>query len=164
MVKTIKLQGRDYAQVAERIKEFRSDCPNGLIETSYTFLEDKQIVFKTRVLKDKANSNSAEATGTALGSLKKEKDFEKLETISVGRALALLGYMASGEVASSEEMEEYLAYKDEKKAEMIAELKAQVDEITDIAVLREFYVKNKGHGAEFDAYVMAKSNALKNGN
>jgi len=70
-------------------------------------------------LKDKADPNSAEATGHALGENKGQKAFEKLETIAVGRALALLGYAVDGEIASSEEMEEFLAYQAEKRREMI---------------------------------------------
>ena len=121
-VDTISLQGKDYAKVAERIKAFREDCPNGLIETTPT-LEDKTVMFKARVLKDKAREESAEATGHAVGENKGQKAFEKLESIAVGRALAMLGYMASGEIASSEEMEEYQEYVEEKKINAIAKLR-----------------------------------------
>ena len=160
MIKTINLQGKEYAQVADRIKEFRTECPRGLIETSHEFIDGGKIIFKTRILKDKANKNSAEATGTALGDIKGVKAFEKLETISVGRALALLGYMASGEVASSEEMEEFERSKDEKKAELIESLKENVDEILDIGTLRDFYLSHKGLGADFDMYVNNKKKEL----
>lgn len=123
-LKTMNLSGSEYAKVPDRIKEFRENCPNGLIETKPTIQEDGQIMFYARILKDKADPNSAEGTGHALGGNKKAKDFEKLETIAVGRALAMLGYMASGEVASSEEMEEFEAYKSDKVDEAIGQLKA----------------------------------------
>lgn len=123
-LKTMNLSGQEYAKVPERIKAFREACPNGLIETKPTIQEDGQILFSARILKDKANPHSGEGTGHALGGNKKAKDFEKLETIAVGRALAMLGYMASGEVASSEEMEEFEAYKNEKIDEAIGQLKA----------------------------------------
>ncbi len=86
-VKTIDLKGKAYAQVADRIKEFRQDCPNGLIDPTYK-LEDGQIVFSTRIMKDKAKPESAEATGHAMGKTEGAKACENLETISVGRALA----------------------------------------------------------------------------
>ena len=38
-----------------------------------------------------------------------------METIAVGRALALLGYATDGEIASSEEMEEFLEQKKKKQ-------------------------------------------------
>jgi len=45
-----------------------------------------------------------------------KKQFEKLETISIGRALAVLGYLNNGEVATGEEMAEFEDYKEDKKA------------------------------------------------
>lgn len=163
MVKTIKLGNKDYAQVADRIKEFRSANPNGLMETSYIFAEGGMIIWKARILKDKDNDKSAEATGHAYGELKGQKAFEKLETIAIGRALAMLGYMASGEVASSEEMEEFLEFQGNKKIEEFIAFQEKVDAITTTDELRVFYTENKGKGKEFDEYIMEKSKALKNG-
>lgn len=133
-MKTINLQGKQYAQVKERIKEFRQDNPNGLIETNPTIQGDGQILFKARILKDKADETSAEGTGHALGKNSGQKAFEKLETIAVGRALAMLGYMSDGEIASSEEMEEFIAYKEEKKQEAIDNIKATktLDELKEV--------------------------------
>lgn len=116
---TIDLKGKAYATVPARIKEFREANPNGLIETSPTITQDGSIIFKARILKDKANLSSGEATGHSTGKNKGDKDFEKLETIAIGRALAILGYMASGEIASSEEMERFNEYRDGKKQEAI---------------------------------------------
>lgn len=112
-----------YAQVKDRIKEFRTDCPNGLIETTPT-ITDTQVIFKARIVKDKSNPASAEATGHSMADVKgdKAKAFEKQETIAVGRALALLGYASDGEIASSEEMEEFLADKETKRVEEIMEV------------------------------------------
>jgi len=39
---------------------------------------------------------------------KSNKDFEKQETIAVGRALAFAGFLSDGEVASYEEMEDFI--------------------------------------------------------
>jgi len=120
-IKTIDLKGNDYAQVSERIKAFREDCPNGLIKTNYE-IQDTTIIFTAIVVKDKAKKESAEATGHSYGSVKGVKQFEKLETIAVGRALALLGYLGSGEIASSEEMQEFYQYREEKIEEAILKL------------------------------------------
>ena len=111
-------QVKKYARVADRLMEFRNANPNGLIETTPTITGDT-IVFKTRIVKDKSDANSAEATGHAMGDNKGVKAFEKLESISVGRALALLGYAADGEIASSEEMEEFDDWKKQQYEEML---------------------------------------------
>ncbi len=131
---TIDLKGRAYATVPTRIKEFREACPNGDIQTSYQMLEGGMCVFTAKILKDKSDSSSASATGNAMAILKGEKAFEKLETISIGRALAILGFMASGEVASSEEMEEFLAYQESKNLEAIESIKSAktMDELKSI--------------------------------
>lgn len=121
-VKTGKIGDKDYAYVVDRLKQFREDCPKGLIETEPTIREDGQLLFKARVVKDKSKPDSAEATGHALGKNSGTKAFEKLETIAVGRALAMLGYLASGEIASSEEMEEFYAYQDQKIQEAVDKL------------------------------------------
>lgn len=119
-VNTTKIQGQsEYAKVSDRLKLFREDCPRGLIETSYELKDDGTIVFTARVLKDKKNKDSGEATGHALGATKSKKEFEKIETVAIGRALATLGYLASGEVASAEEMEEFYEYQKTKIAEAV---------------------------------------------
>jgi hypothetical protein len=59
-------------------------CPNGLIETTPTILADGKLMFKARILKDKANPNSGEGVGHSMGKMTEEpKAFEKLETIAV---------------------------------------------------------------------------------
>ena len=160
-VQTIKVGGgADYAKVAERIKAFREDCPNGLTETTPTFLEKNMVMFKARALKDKANAASAEATAHATGENKDKKAFEKLESIAVGRALAMLGYLASGEIASSEEMEEFMEQKEGKRQEAMLSFQADVEKIATIEDLRVFYKENKGKGKEFDAMIMNRKNQL----
>jgi hypothetical protein len=130
--KTTKIGGgADYAKVPDRLKLFREECPNGLVETLPEIREDGSIVFSARILKDKARPESGEATGHAFGQNKTNKDFEKLETIAVGRALALLGYLASGEIASSEEMSEFYEYQQQKITEAIEYLN-EADTIEDL--------------------------------
>jgi len=138
-MKTIKLQGKDYAEVVERLREFRNDCPRGKIETTPMIQEDGKIIFKTFIKKDIGESNSAESTGHALGENKGQKSFEKLETISVGRALALLGYCANGQIASGEEMEEYLEYKEEKKEELLTEILQNLNSVKNLEELKEVW-------------------------
>lgn len=123
----MKLSGNDYAKVAERIKLFREDFPKGKIETAHVYLSDGSLEFKAWVWKDKTEyldvlkavqnlevaRGSADADGSAKAYVKEsdKKGFEKLQTIAVGRALAMLGYLGSGDVASFEEMEEFDQYK-----------------------------------------------------
>lgn len=112
----------EYAKVNDRLLEFREANPKGSIVTSFQLVTDR-IIFKAHIVKDRGDVTSAEATGHATGKDDgSEKVFEKLETIATGRALALLGYGAKGEIASSEEMEAFLADREEKMAEQIMEV------------------------------------------
>lgn len=113
-MKTIKLQGKEYAQVKDRLAQFRKDAPNGSIETAVEKLEGGEAVLKATVIFDLSDEHSKRSTGHAFGQLKGEKAFEKLETIAVGRALAMLGYQVDGDIASAEEMEEFLQYQENK--------------------------------------------------
>lgn len=143
---TIDLKGKAYAQVKDRLKEFRTDCPNGLIETTPT-VTDTHIIFKARILKDKADPASAEATGHSMGLViekNKEKQFEKQESIAVGRALALLGYAADGDIASSEEMEEFLADKEAKRQEAINEAAERIGNCETLDELKEVWSSLSG--------------------
>lgn len=101
---------KGYAPVSARIKEFREKNPNGKIITRNEVDEDGLVTFMAYIWKDKKDYvredvESADSSGTARNTTKDKKDFEKLETVAIGRALSILGYMVSGEVASSEEME-----------------------------------------------------------
>lgn len=123
--------GITYAKVAERLRIFREENPDGKHESAYEVDVDSTYVFTVWLWKDKrgllelikagiidkdALRASADANGNAKGAVgSKDKDFEKLESIALGRALANLGYLASGEIASSEEMEEFHSYRAEQK-------------------------------------------------
>ncbi len=122
-VATINLKGNEYATVPQRLKQFREDNPRSIVETKPDFMPDGTVVFSARIVKDKADDTSAEATGHSYGKLGESKAFEKLETIATGRALALLGYLNNGQVATTEEMEEFESYKAEQFESVIDEIK-----------------------------------------
>lgn len=132
----------NHAKVMDRILEFRADNPRGNIESTPT-IEGKMLIFKTHIVKDKSDKFSAESTGHAYAEIDgSDKQFEKLETISVGRALAILGYSASGEVASFEEMEEYNNYRDQKIEEIVTKMYAckTIDGLRDYFMSLDSYI------------------------
>lgn len=138
--KTVDLKGKQYAQVKDRLQEFRSANPHALIETIPTIQEDGVVLFKAHIVSDKSDQHSPEATGHAFGNLSKgEKSFEKLETIAVGRALALLGYASDGEIASSEEMEDFLQHKEEKKQQLILDATEKLTNTKTLAALQKVW-------------------------
>lgn len=176
-VKTMELKGNEYAKVADRILEFRSKNPNSKISTKLHEEPDGGIIAKAYVWKDKTDFyellkagvkaedalESADANGTAQASSAKansEKMLEKLETVSVGRALALLGYAVSGEIASSEEMEEFENFKKEKREESMANAIAMLEKAKGIDELSEAW-KTLTKEQQLDKSVRDKKDELK---
>lgn len=100
-MKTINLKGKQYAPVSARVEQFHKDHEDGSIITKYEIMSDKV------VCRAKVKFSDRTFTGTAFGDTKAEKAFEKLETTAVGRALAFAGYLAGGEIASYDEMQEF---------------------------------------------------------
>lgn len=134
----------DHAKVKDRLKAFWEENPTGKIETSSSMMGEN-VVFKTFILADKANPASREATGHALGKLGGDKDYEKLETISVGRALALLGYATDGEVASLEEMEDFMKYKKEMAQRELEEWQAKLEGVKNAVELKNVWIAIPAH-------------------
>lgn len=127
-VDTINYQGKDYATVPARLKEFRIMNPRASISTVPKFLDDGGLMFQATIIADRADDSSATATGTAMytaSEMSGKKQFEKLETISIGRALAVLGYLNNGEVATGEEMAEFEEYQSDKIKKSISEAKSR---------------------------------------
>ena len=124
-VKTTKISGgTEYAKVADRLKEFREKCPRGKITNSFQKLDNGDFIFRAEIVSDLKDDSSPRADATSMMSaskMKNDKGFEKGQTVAVGRALAFLGYLASGEIASSEEMEEYEEFKAERFEEKVSQ-------------------------------------------
>lgn len=160
-VKTGKLGDRDYAFVPDRLKQFRSDFPHSKVETAYEFEPDKTVTFTVWVWKEKQDlldlmkngvtdkeilRSSADSNGTAKSKGEigvKDKDFEKLETVALGRALAILGYLMSGEIASFEEMEEYEKFRAQQAEEAVRDAVESLNGAKTMDELKKAFVATK---------------------
>lgn len=156
--KTTRIKGNtEYAKVADRLKEFRAANPRSKISVKHYHDEDGNLTSRAYVWKDKVEFyellksgvssqdalESADSEGTSFmksSQLVKEKGFEKNETIAVGRALALLGYAASGEIASSEEMEEFERYQADKIIEARSVATGKINQAKSIADLQQIWM------------------------
>ena len=97
-----------YAPVAERIRLFYERHPLGRIETELVSRSENEIIFKAIVYRDATDKQPA-ATGWAAeregdGEINLVACLENTETSAIGRALANLGFTASRERPSIEEM------------------------------------------------------------
>ena len=98
-----------YAPVAERIRLFWESFPKGRITTRLVSRTQHDVLFEARVYRALTDNEPA-ATGWAAeregdGDINAVACLENTETSAVGRALANLGFTASKERPSIEEMQ-----------------------------------------------------------
>ena len=106
-IKTTPVQGKDYAEVNQRIKAFRSLCPGGAILTEMLSCENGVCIFKATICDE---NMKVLGTGTAYekeGStfINKTSYIENCETSAVGRALGMCGFGIDTSIASAEEVQ-----------------------------------------------------------
>lgn len=114
-LKLTDIKGKDYAEVAQRIKAFRSICPNGTIITEMISNNNGVCVFKATVM----DGDTILGTGTAYEKesssyINKTSYIENCETSAVGRALGMCGF-GDTSVASAEEVANAIAQQEQMK-------------------------------------------------
>jgi len=97
----------DYEPVEDRIRAFYADHPAGRIITDLIKLDGESVTFRAEVFRELDPEPMPASTGHAHGLLVKPKAVEFIETVSIGRALANLGYAKQGARASAEEMQAF---------------------------------------------------------
>ena len=106
-MKTIKIHGKDYVMVKDRIIFFNENYPNGSITTE-SKATDNSFIFKAKVTPDVENP-SRKFTGHAeeiIGSsqINKTSALENCETSAIGRALGCMGIGVEESFASADEV------------------------------------------------------------
>ena len=105
---SIKIHGKDYVLVNERVQEFHRLYPNGSIRTDLVEFSDRFIV-KAEVCPD-VNDRMRIFTGYAyemVGSsqINKTSALENAETSAIGRCLGFLNIGIDGSIASADEVQ-----------------------------------------------------------
>lgn len=107
--KAVKIQGKEYILVADRIVYFNEHFPNGTIKTELiTPPTDDKVVIKATVTPD-INLPQRYFTGysqtvVGQGFINRTAALENAETSAVGRALAMMGIGVIESVASADEI------------------------------------------------------------
>lgn len=104
----LALAGGEYAPVADRITLFYERFPEGRIITELVARDAREVTFRASVYRSPADREPA-ATGWAAeregdGDINSVACLENTETSAIGRALANLGFTASAQRPSLEEM------------------------------------------------------------
>lgn len=101
LINTIKLKGKDYAEVKERVIAFRRIHPTGQIITEPSFT-DNYVMYEAVIFD---SNDKLLAKGHSREYLKNEYAMEKAETSAIGRALGFCGFGISTSIASAEDIE-----------------------------------------------------------
>jgi hypothetical protein len=115
-INTTAIQGKDYAEVNQRIKAFRMVHPEGAIVTDMVSNEGGVCVFRATIYNDEGK---VLGTGTAYEKenstfINKTSYIENCETSAVGRALGMCGFGIDTSVASAEEVQNAIINQGEK--------------------------------------------------
>lgn len=108
-IKKIDFKGKPYALVSERVKAFRTMCPNGTIKTEIVNIsnagEKNEVVTIRATIED---AGKIIATGTAqetkgAGYVNGTSHIENCETSAIGRALGFVG-LGADNISSADEL------------------------------------------------------------
>lgn len=107
-METIKIHGKDYVMVKDRVLEFNKANPTGAIKTEMVKNDEVSVVFKATVVPDltapeRCFTGYAESSKTASG-IEGQSPIEVAETSAIGRALAAMGIGVIESYASADEV------------------------------------------------------------
>ena len=88
-METIKIQGKSYAMVVERVKEFNKQFPDGSLITEIVSNEDGVVIMKASAIVNGivvGTGHSFETVGSS--QINKSSHLENCETSAIGRCLA----------------------------------------------------------------------------
>ena len=105
-LKTVNIKGKEYVEVNERLKHFRSNYNSWCLTSDVVELTDDRCVIKATIFDDNGNiratGHAYEKEGSSF--INKTSFVENCETSAWGRALANLGIGLDTSVASYEEV------------------------------------------------------------
>ena len=105
-LKTVNISGKQYVEVSERLKHFRSNYPGYSLLSEVVDINDTTITIKATILDDKQNPMASGIAQEVKGSsfINKTSYVENCETSAWGRALANFGIGMDAAVASYNEV------------------------------------------------------------
>ena len=160
-IKTSPIQGKQYAEVNQRIKAFRSLCPGGAIVTDMLSNKDGICIFRATVYDEEARILG---TGTAYekeGSsfINKTSYIENCETSAVGRALGMCGFGIDVSIASAEEVQNAIMNQGDKQEAPKQELtprKKLIAKLNELGIDVNAYAKANNLNGKTDAETFEK--------
>ena len=127
-LKTIKIKGREYVEVNERLKYFRKNYPNYTLTSEITHIDSEMVVVKASIIDPdwvtKATGHAHEEKSSSY--INKTSYVENCETSAWGRALANFGIGIDSGVASADEVETAIKKQSKEKKKMSAKVSEEM--------------------------------------
>lgn len=103
---TIRIKGKDYVMVKDRVVAFREEHPDWTIDTDVVYIEDGMVITKTKILDPEGRLISTGLAYEREGStnITATSFVEVAETSSAGRALGFMGYGIDDSLGSANEI------------------------------------------------------------
>lgn len=144
-MRTVNIKGKEYVQVTERVKAFRSICPAGCIATEIVSIDENMVIMKTTITDEDGKVLS---TGMAFerpdsSYINKTSYIENCETSAVGRALGWLAIGVDASMASAEELVNALRKQEEIKDKEKCEAEAAAQKQTRAQELKKWITAHK---------------------
>ena len=123
-LKTIKIKGKEYVEVNERLKYFRKHYPNYTLSSEVTHIDSEMVVIKASIIDPdwvtKATGHAHEEKSSSF--INKTSYVENCETSAWGRALANFGIGIDSSVASADEVDTAIKKQSKEKKKMSAKV------------------------------------------
>lgn len=123
-LKSVNIKGKEYVEVNERLRYFRSTYPNYSLTSEVLEKTDKSILILASIINEDgrviANGMAEEEKGSTF--INKTSYVENCETSAWGRALANFGIGLDTSVASADEVQNAIANQTKETKEVLMEL------------------------------------------
>ena len=145
-LKTINIKGKEYVEVNERLRYFRSTYPNYSLTSEVLEKTDKSILILATIINEDgrviATGMAEEEKGSTF--INKTSYVENCETSAWGRALANFGIGLDTSVASADEVQNAIKNQDKEPIEVLMDLNDE--KMVDVL---KYVVANKSKGLEW---------------
>ena len=114
---SVKIHGKEYITVDERVEMFHELYPNGMIVTTLLKIENNQIMFRATATPDVEKperyftGHAEEVVGSS--QINKTSAVENCETSAVGRCLGFLNIGLVGSIATADEVSNAIHQQDD---------------------------------------------------
>lgn len=139
---TVDIKGKDYVQVAQRVKAFRMLFPEGFIRTNIVSLEKGVCVMQSKVGFYENGHEIVLGTGMAYekeenGFINRSSYIENCETSAVGRALGFLALgIDGGGICSAEELMNAIRNQDNPVRALPKNTEPKPEKVADLTEIR----------------------------